>query len=879
MRTRRHGKNIRKTRKGGNPEENRRNWETYWSDKPYDPYTKYPKGVQSNFFRTLRPTVSKELNMNKTYIIQRHGFSCANLQKVKDKKQNEGKWYAKITNPSLHFRVEDPSLTAYGIYSLLRKEERHPAFKGTVFGSSLLRTWQTALLVYGKFGPVKIIVSPYIKEKHAVALDLSNMPLPFEQQMEIMKQFMQFLAEIDNPIAREIIRHEHIIQYNDNSYPLGPYQPQATIKVTTQLPSQSSQQLFQLLRDQQPIPPSPPEYNYSPQSDYLERFKAYVKTDSVSNEETIKKTGHIPAITDIPEPSFREYYGAEGFVYFDRWVSKQIPQATTIFVVSHSKWMQKVIQEYCGTVETEIFDENAWKLIIAPASKYKTGAGLTFEIIPGLPKPTYDELDHMNRVEEPTCNVIPRPMPRPPVREPLPPSEDTEEAFAKQFAEDESPVDADEVLRLQSENVEIPFRASQDPFPVMDPPTSSFVKEVTTESIKTRLVSKEPKMDITRSFTELVQMLSNPGIAQGLSELIDSQKDMKTKVLQYVYSNPSVETARGMFARFRKPSPMYLFQNHYLAFILMFNPYFDALVKEVDGVMLTRFNITSRPDKVISFLKELRILIDTDADLYQALVSNFKANANQHYSFEAPPNVYAFTLLDLLLYEMLPFTVEKIQLMYPLFIDLVRNGARFSEFIYSEQLDAVDRKMPRSELKQLNTVDQFALKEQWEETIRRVDPNNELAQLNQQYIQAKQRLEDVNAKVNRSAQMQLEQQSAIIDQLSDIKRRYREANTRLDPSQELSRLRIAYRKKINEGVYDYLYEHLLEYVPLEDLPLRQSHNAMLGKIKATEELVVSIGGSRGTSWKKSLLRQSSVKAGRYRASLYKGKRRTRANRS
>jgi hypothetical protein len=382
MRTRR-SRGLRQTRKGGNPEDNRKNWEMYWSDAPYNPYTKYPKGVQGKFYGTLTPTVSKELNMNKTYIIQRHGFSCANLQKVKDKKQNEGKWYAKF-NPSLHGRVEDPSLTAYGIYSLLRKEEKHPAFKGTVFGSSLLRTWQTALLIYGKFGPVRIIVSPYIKEKHGMMLDLSNMPLPFEQQMEQMGQFMEFLAEIDNDIAREIIRHEHIIQYDGNDYPVGPYQPHATRKVTTQLPKQSAQEVYQqLLRGDPQPPPSPPEYNYAPQDDYLESFKAYVKTDTVSKETPIKKNGYIPEITVIPEPSFREYYGAEGFVYFDRWVSKKIPKATTIFVVSHSKWMQKVIQEYCGTVETNIFDENAWKLIITP-NLVRTGAGVTFEIIPGL---------------------------------------------------------------------------------------------------------------------------------------------------------------------------------------------------------------------------------------------------------------------------------------------------------------------------------------------------------------------------------------------------------------------------------------------------------------------------------------------------------------
>jgi hypothetical protein len=185
-----------------------------------------------------------------------------------------------------------------------------------------------------------------------------------------------------------------------------------------------------------------------------------------------------------------------------------------------------------------------------------------------------------------------------------------------------------------------------------------------------------------------------------------------------------------------------------------------------------------------------------------------------------------------------------------------------------------------SPLKPLVEVTQFALKQQWEEATRRLDPNNELSQLNEQFIQAKHRLQNVNAKVRSNGQMQLDEQSKIVDELEAIKQRYRDANAKLDPNQELSKLRDEYRKKINEGVYDYLHEHLLEYVPLENLPLRMAHNAALKKIKAPEgELPVSIGGSRGTSWKRSLLRQSSVKAARYRASLYKGKRRTRANRS
>ena len=1009
MRTRR-SRGLKQTRKGGNPEENRRNWETYWSDKPYNPYTKYPRGVQGRFYGTLTPTVSRELNMKNTYIIQRHGFSCANLQKVKDEKKYEGTWYPKALQ--FHYRVEDPSLTAYGIYSLLREEERHPAYTGTVFGSSLLRTWQTILLVYGKFGPVRVIVSPYIKEKHGFALDLSNMPLPFEQQMEIMGQFMNFLAEIDHPIAREIIRHEHIIQYNGDSYPLGPYQPQATIKLTSPIappPKENKpSQLLQFLRDYQPepIPPSPPEYNYAPQSDYLETFKAFVKTDQVSQEVKIERNGHIPAITDIPEPSFREYYGAEGFVYFDRWVRTQT-QAATIFVVSHSKWMQKVIKEYCGTVVTKIFDENAWKLIIAPASKYKTGAGVTFEIIRGLPKPTYDELDHMNRVEEPTCNVIPRPrtMPAsrpPPPREPLPlprsredPSEENVESLNE---ENEEPINADDI--------EVPYRASEDPFDVRSRSESqssqvsqpnrasqvsqssqgsqasqasqasqvsqssqgsqgsqvsqssqgsqvsqssqgsqgsqgsqasqgskgrssqfSLVKEVSpTESkLVTVPVTTEKTHIIVRSFVELSNMMLDSTIRAGLRKLILSREDFNTKVTNYVNSNPRVMILDP--SSFLKPRiPIYLFQNHYLAFVLMFKEEFEELLDYLPTSSVVLLALKTQGltvNIVVSFLRDLRQFIEDDAVFHNLLLSTFAANANTHYAFlttkrEITPKgevekdiVYSFTLLDLFMFEIQrhPITTDNIYFMYGCFIDLLKYGARCSAVVYEQPPPSMLSSiyMPMVELERL--PEEMALTQRWEREKRALDPENKLARYQEEFeeitrtlrlaehkLQSSYKLQEMDPVARAVALEKIQKEfyarnRPLLDAVERIRRDYHAEKQKLG-FDKLPMIRDEINKKFEKSIYIYLNGQLATYLP--EIPqnpnhpqiqqikeVNQAHKDIFTKLLYSDstEPVVSIGGLRGTSWKKTLLRQSSVKAGRYRASLYKGKRRTRANRS
>jgi hypothetical protein len=874
MRTRR-SRGVKQTRKGGNARENFERYKSNWSSQEkYNQKTYYPTLVEK--LRGFKPSLRVDLETENTYIFQRHGFSCANLLKAK--------------KDTFHFRVPDPSLTAYGILTLLRNNEKPPAFEGRVFTSSLIRTVQTAILEYGMHGNLELIMSPYIKEKNGMIADLANFPLPFDQQIAHMEQFMKFLKGINSEVARAIISNQHTIVFKDQSYTLSSYELPPMVTIPPSKPSKSIESLHQEMFGtanseterrvyEYPIPEDPDEReDYS----YVTRAKIAVgDTIPAVREPTITKYAFIPTVLSIPEANYSKYYGPEGFIYFDYWVKRNYPDVKVVFVVSHSNFMQKIIQEYCEVpLVTTIFDENAWKLSIRPkpSSDPVEHSNYIFELYHGIPKPTPNELSLMSLKAEPSCRTA--------VVE-VSNEQDVEDRLRQTEVANHSsiPTFKPAPTYLNSTNPAPSGLNSTKPAPSVVNPVR-LTEEPPEVPIQSRDVTLETKFDITRSFTELVHMLSNPGIAQGLSLLIDSPKELKTKVLQFVYSNPSLIDTPSFFSRFKKPSaPLYLFQNHYLAFILMYSPFYNTLVQrlESNSDMLTRFNITSHPSSVIRFLKQLRTLIDTDAELYQVLLPIFAVNANKHYSFVAPPKVYAFTLLDLLLYEMLPMTKEKIELMYPLFIILVRKGARFSKTIYSE--NAVETvKMPISELKQFVEVEQFAIKQQWEDANRRLDPTNELGKLNEQFRLAKQRLQDVNAKVNRRStqmQQQLEQQSAILDEMYDIRRRYSEESARLDPNQELSRLRIAYRETINETIFDYLYGSFAEYIPSYDLELKNLHKKLLKKIKSPESIPtsVSIGGSRGTSWKKSSLRQFSTKAARYRASLYKGKRRTRANRS
>jgi hypothetical protein len=909
MRTRR-TRGLRQTRKGGKTaQENLSNWEKYWQKQypVYDPMMNYP-GLVKQMYK--KPNEFNKLTTPNTYIIQRHGFSCANLEKAKDKN-------------SWHFRVADPSLTSYGIYSLLYNQvgKRKPeGFTGTIFGSSLIRTLQTGLLEYGKYEPLTIVVSPYIKEKHGIAGDLSNMPLPFEQQMAQMEEFMTFLKGIDHDIAREILKNKHTIKYGDKLYSLGEsYVP--PVKITTPIPQTSSQQLFlQMLRGEVPSQPYKPEYEYASQGPYIDGLKnKKVLKPAVSTKPPKEiKNVFIPDISVIPRPSYHEYYGAKGFVYFDHWVRENYPDMKTIFVVSHSNWMQKVIEGYCGVVETKIFDENAWKLKITPVSP----GIFNFEIMRGIPKPADNELEYMNRAEEPTCHLVPRPRTRPqpvtpmqtnplhaPPQEPPQPQQPTQPPDEESKFEEESQTEPvsfsnlEQIVRPRSDSQS--SQGSQSSLNTEATPVQSKIKTVpANETEKTEV--------ITRSYTELVHMLCDRSLATGLNALMTSPID-KTRVVQYISSDPYVTVSDPTDTSYwKRKVPIYLFENHYLLFILLCKPYFYTFVLglETDNSRLTQsilslFNITVPIPTVVTFLKGLRQLIEDDTDVYHLLLSKCARNVNKHYAFKQGRELLSQTLLDLFMYELdvFPVTEDTIEFMYKCIIDLVRYGARCSTVIYSQKAPMslvemttgmelpsttiVPFKMPVVELYFL--PDERGILQRWEEAKRTLDPQGILAQLQARYTDAKRRyrLEERKVqiaynkekyqidKLGMIHQKFLAKNKALLDELEQIKTAYREAKSKI--SQQWLETRDKMNSDFEKAIFMYLNPLLIDHL---DFNLISNHKEILKRLIAAEytEASVSLGGVRGTSWKRSLLRQSSVKAARYRASLYKGKRRTRANR-
>ena len=895
MRTRR-SRGLKQTRKGGkDTKDNRSNWENYWKKSGYPNYKpeiNYP-GLHKKYFldqhdKRKYPFKYNKFNTPNTYIIQRHGFSCANLSKIKG---------------NFHSRIADPSLTAYGIYSLLQNKPMPEGFNGIVFVSSLVRTWQTAILEYGQYGPLTIVVSPYIKEKHGWMGDLSNMPLPLDQQMSKMEEFIEFLKGIDNEISRQIVK-QHVIVYNGKRYPLGSY------------PTQE--------------PPTKDVY-----VEHLKK-KEYL-TPEVSRSHPLKMKAVVPVIPVIPEPSFREYYGAEGFVFFDSWVREHYPRLRTIFVVSHSKWMQKIIQQYAGKVESNIFDENAWKLTIKPFN-YKEEANFEFVITPGVPKPTREAYFVMNKEREPTCQAprrrdLPEPMLSPDPREYAAQfskekeSDPSQESALTSLIESQEPFPDDPftvsgVEDLIQENPMAETRPSQarpraDSIPSEYDPVRPFNTEAipSVSKVDTVPVRNEKTEVITRSYTELIYMLCDRSLTSGLNTLMAST-DFKPKIVHYIKSNPYVMASDPTdTSYFKRKIPIYLFENHYLLFILLCKPYLDLFIHDLETKsdstfvksILSLFNITVPIPVMATFLKELQQLMH-DPDVYHLLLSTCSKNANKHYAFKEGPFLLSQTLLDLLLYELdvFPVTTETIDFMYTCMIDLVRYGARCSAVHYrqSASISLVERatgfelpskvivpfEMPIVKLDMLPNENEMF--QEWETKKQQIDPHGTLSYYQQKYTNAKQRLRVEERKVQalyNKAKYQMDnlsrihddfltRNSALFAEIEKIKKDYREARDKIDPDKKLLQARKKLHHDFDQAISIYLNPLIAHH--LSDEIVIKKHNEFFQKFtdQTFAETRVGLGGSRGTSWKKTSLRPFSVKGGRYRASLYKGKRRTRANR-
>jgi len=137
------------------------------------------------------------LNSGK-YCITRHAFTIANFHKENAKNSYFGKLsFGKFKQVTDY----DTKLSLYGILGTLDFNNSSINLKdcnNTVFVSILVRTWITAICLYlPKIEENKqftLIVSPFIKES---GITYDNTPLSIDKQINIIKNFLLFLRNID----------------------------------------------------------------------------------------------------------------------------------------------------------------------------------------------------------------------------------------------------------------------------------------------------------------------------------------------------------------------------------------------------------------------------------------------------------------------------------------------------------------------------------------------------------------------------------------------------------------------------------------------------------------------------------------------------------
>lgn len=792
-----------KTRKGGkDASENISNYNHYWKTPTttYDPRMDYPGRKNKTFGK--KPTPHQSFKQLNTYTFQSEAFSCANLL--------------------YSFTEPDPSLCSYGILSV--KHEYPPHFTGKVFVSSLIRTWQTAILQYGSYGPLTLIISPYIKSKHGT-IDSINRPLPFQSQIEKMKLFMEVVQGIE---SCKSISHTYTLVRGDQQYTLRPQ--------------------FRMLSSS--------------------------TMNVVSTSTPLSESVFVPLVKEIPAPSYEKYY-EDGFYYFDQWVRKYPDR--DIFVVSHDDFMKQIIRQLVAAdLVTPIFNESAWKMILTPHTR--DAYNYKMDILPGIPKPSKSVLASMDRKQEPLCHGV-KNVPNHAIEHVSEPRELSVSSVRPSVSSDHiSSVHGDpsissnrSIWSVESEPSErsksmdsstshlsrVSLGSDWSERESAFEPTESTETRETTETTEEEIAailteapsSRESMYSIStsasdtgtlvtahRSYYELNVFFKDNKNKRNMQAFLDSKEPFKTKAMKYINQNPT------------------LFQNPYFAFIFMYRPYLDHIIisltdtvnQVLASVMLSWcFGSKLSPQALSLLLTQIRELIDTDVDFYELLLSNFIVNANRYYYYKYAPNGYLFTLLDFVSFQFgsKPFTTDTIRPTYRFIIDLVERGARFSKRIYR-----TDDKIPDGTYLKCPVIEDET------ETMK-----VEMAPIKNTVDRKK---ESVRRKM-----MELKSNTQGIEferKKNDLKQEMREAMT-MTPENTPE------EKKSN--IYLYLQEHLVGEDEFEgkDVAFREGTailNAYLMK-----------GGSRGTSSKKTLLRRFSVKGGLYRALRYKGRKRSRVNRS
>lgn len=406
-----------KTRKRGGK------WSWSW------PWSRTPKTDES-IIKTTQDCISfAPRPFGKTYIVHRHGFSCANL--AKKAYSSVGKFFM-----GTYYDLNDPSLTLDAIVDILSTDFEIKSENDFVCVSPLIRTWQTAILIYfslenggGVIPKTTLLVTPYIKEK---GNDGENMPLDIRLQLEKMDMFFNMLLYIKKTVAKppqfkgqqnlstqengqsiikkidNILNNSKIILVHPNNYvantgtqvktlyekivePSGVYNEPNRISLLTIRNEQSietGQPQDWHLNIQKGKPPYKTLSNgssikkISVNEDYAKLIigKIIFRPSNADVQNVNKKSDQLcyTIVRKSPIPdSWKNYciHVEKPFSLIDLWIPSILRLInhnsgglTTINMVSHSQTMQGMLKYYSGKEYTNehVLDQNCWSIRFDP---------------------------------------------------------------------------------------------------------------------------------------------------------------------------------------------------------------------------------------------------------------------------------------------------------------------------------------------------------------------------------------------------------------------------------------------------------------------------------------------------------------------------------
>ena len=143
-----------------------------------------------------------------TFYFIRHAFSCANLSKKKKYKNSPSYSLGRKIKYTYYQLKKDPHLANWGILSAakLRKDYTELIENKRVdnlFCSPLIRTWETAYLLFGSEYISKFKIGPFIKEG---GIGRSNNSYIYNKNKERFYDFIKYSTEVGNTI--NIIKSE-----------------------------------------------------------------------------------------------------------------------------------------------------------------------------------------------------------------------------------------------------------------------------------------------------------------------------------------------------------------------------------------------------------------------------------------------------------------------------------------------------------------------------------------------------------------------------------------------------------------------------------------------------------------------------------------------